>query len=307
MYVWIGSLARLLSFCIAKLPRAARFALGDLIGILWFDVFRLRRRVALENLRMAYPEWTESKRVAIARKSVQALGRTLTDFTLFPFFDQRHVSDHCEFEGLAHLEKALADGKGVFLLSLHLGNGDLAVAGLSRIGYKINLVSKVFKTKWVNDLWFGMRGRHGTRFIAPAKSSFEILKALKRKEVVAFVLDQFMGPPVGVRTTFFGHTTGTAVGLAVLEERTGAPVLPSYSYRRPDGKLVVVFEAMFEKPSHLVRSNLTGDASVIMDESLTQQNSTRRTQEYTDKIEQIVRRHPEQWMWIHRRWKQFRE
>ncbi len=305
MYALIGSLARFLSFLIANLPRPLRFALGDLIGILWFDVVRLRRRVALENLRLAYPELSEKQRVAMARMSVRTLGRTLTDFTLFPFFDKRHVDGLVAFEGLDNLDKALALGKGVFILSLHLGNGDLAVAALSRSGYQINLVSKIFKTKWVNDLWFGMRGRHGTRFIAPARSSFEILKALKRKEVVAFVLDQFMGPPVGVRTTFFGHPTGTAVGLAVLAERTGAPVLPSYSYRRLDGKLVVAIEPALQDP--LVRSNLTDLGSVVTDESLMQENSTRRTQQYTDKIEEIVRRHPEQWMWIHRRWKQFRE
>lgn len=290
MHVWLGYFAKFLSFFIAYAPQRVRLFLGDLIGILWFDVLRIRRRVALENLRIAFPEWSEERRVQTARWSLRNMGRALIEFTIFPFFDQRNVSHYFEVEGLGHVERALAGGRGVLLLGSHLGNGDFAIAALSRLGYKVNLISKVFKTKWLNALWFGMRGRHGTRFIAPEKSSFEILKALRRKEIVIFVLDQFMGPPIGVRTHFFGKETGTAMGLAMMAERTGAPVVPSYCYRRENGKLVMAFEA-----------------PVLTDESLREKNIARMTQLYTDKLEEIVRQHPEQWMWIHRRWKEFRD
>jgi KDO2-lipid IV(A) lauroyltransferase len=262
---------------------------GSFVGLLWFDVFRIRRDVALQNLERAFPDWNLKRRTQVARASLFCMGQTIAEYALFPLLNEKRLREISEIQGEQHLQSAFAGGKGVLILSLHLGNGDLAIASLSRRGYKMNLISKLFKNRWLNDLWFGMRAKHGTRFIAPEKSSFDILKALKRKEAVVFVLDQFMGPPVGVRTKFFGHETGTAAGLATIALRTGAPVLPSYDYRKTDGKHVVVFEA----PIH--------------DQSLTDENIARITQTYTDKIEAIIRQHPEQWMWIHRRWKEFRE
>ena len=290
MHVWLGRFAKVFAFFIAHLPRSVQMAIGNFIGILWFDILRIRRKVALENLARAFPEWSEEQRVSVARKSLQNMGNSIIEFALFPFINSANFRNYFEFHGVENIENALAQGKGILMMSLHLGNGDIATVGISRLGFKANLISKVFKTRWLNDMWFGMRAKHGTRFIAPEKSSFDILKSLKRNEIVIFVLDQFMGPPVGVRTKFFGHETGTAAGLALMAERTEAPVLPSYSYRKPDGKHVVVFEP-----------------PLIQDQSLTEKNIARTTQGYTDKIEQIIRKHPEQWMWIHRRWKEFRE
>ncbi len=290
MRALLGLFFKLLSWIVASLPRRAQIAIGDLIGILWFDVFRIRRTVALENLDRAFPDWPHAKKISVARSSLKSMGQSLVEFALFPFITEKNFSRYFECVGFEHIDRALEGGKGVMLMSLHLGNGDFATVALSRSGYKINLISKLFKTKWLNDMWFGMRAKHGTRFIAPEKSTFDILKSLRRNEAVIFVLDQFMGPPVGVRTLFFGHVTGTAAGLATMAERTGVDVLPAYSYRKTDGTLVVVIEAPF-----------------LHDQSLTEKNIARMTQAYTDKIEQIVRQHPEQWMWIHRRWKEFRE
>jgi KDO2-lipid IV(A) lauroyltransferase len=136
-----------------------------------------------------------------------------------------------------------------------------------------------------------MRRKHGTRFISPEKSSFEILRALRRNEIVIFVLDQFMGPPIGVRTRFFGKETGTAAGCALMAGRTGAPLIPCCTYRRSDGRHVAFFEAPIP----------------FLDDGLREKNIAVMTQIYTDKIESYVRLYPGQWMWIHRRWKEFRE
>lgn len=286
----IGFLFKVFSFLISRLPHSIRDALGDLVGLLWFDVLRIRRKVALENLALAFPEKTAEERLRLARLSLRHMGRTLMDYTVFPFLRREDVDRFFVFEGREHVDKALDEGKGVFLLTLHLGNGDFAVAVLSLLGWPMNLISKEFKTRWLNDLWFGMRRRHGTRFISPEKSSFEILRCLRRNELVVFVLDQFMGPPIGVRTRFFGKETGTAAGLALLAGRTDAPVIPCYTYRRPDGYQVAVFEA-----------------PIALDDGPNGKDITVMTQAYTDKLESIVRRYPEQWMWIHRRWKEFRE
>lgn len=291
MKLLLGFFFRCLSFFIASLPQKARDSVGIFIGFLWFDILRIRRKVAIDNVGIAYPETSEAERTEIARQSLHHMGRTLTDYALFPFFKRKDVEEHFEIQGLHFVEEALAQGKGGLLLTCHLGNGDFAIAALSRIGLPINLISKEFKSRWLNDMWFGMRRKHGTKFISPEKSSFEILRALRRNELVFFVLDQFMGPPIGVRTRFFGKETGTAAGLALMASRTGAPVIPCYTFRSEDGKQMAVFEAPISYP----------------DEILREKNIAVMTQIYTDKIETIVRRHPEQWMWIHRRWKEFRD
>ena len=291
MKLLIGSFAKLIALVVANLPRRAQLALGRFVGWLWFDVLKIRRRIAIDNVGIAFPELSEKERTQIARDSLTSMGQTLIEYFLFPFLNERRARELFELEGEEYLKEALKEKKGAILMTLHLGNGDLAVAALSRLGYPMQLISKEFKSRWLNDLWFGMRRKHGTRFIAPEKSSFEILRALRRNELVVFVLDQFMGPPIGVRTRFFGKETGTAMGCALMADRTHSPVVPCYTYRKEDGRHVMVFEKPIE----------------FLDHGLRDQNIAVMTQIYTDKIEAIVRKHPGQWMWIHRRWKEFRE
>jgi KDO2-lipid IV(A) lauroyltransferase len=293
----LGFIFKIPSFVIAKLPVRIRMALGAVLGLLWFDVFRIRRKVAIENVTIAFPDLPQSERVRIARASLIHLGRTIVEYSLFPFFRDQDLARWFTFEGEEYVESALRAGHGAILLTLHLGNGDFATAALSRRGWPTHLISKEFKAQWLNDLWFGMRRKHGTTFISPEKSSFEILRALRRGELVIFVLDQFMGPPIGCRTLFFGRETGTAMGCALMADRTKAPVLPVYTFRKPDGTHHIVFE----KPLGFAFSE------VKPDDGPREKNIPAMTQAYTDKIEEIVRRHPEQWMWIHRRWKDFRD
>jgi KDO2-lipid IV(A) lauroyltransferase len=279
-----------LAYIVAWSPQIVRNVLAWGISILWWDVLRIRRKVVLDNLKRAFPELSDRERKRMGRLSLFHMGLTITEFCYFPFFTKEWLPKKIRFEGLEHLDSALAQGKGVLVLTLHLGNGDLAMMGMAHRGYPMYLISKRFKTRWLDELWFGLRGRHGTRFIDPTKSSFEILKALKRNQMVVFVLDQFMGPPVGGRTTFFGHETGTALGLAVMAERTKAPVIPGHTYRDSSGQLVVVFEPQLQ----------------IIEGADHADTHLRTTQRYNDEIERLVRKHPEQWMWLHKRWKPFR-
>lgn len=287
----LAAVVRFISRLMWLAPLKLSRAVGICIGILWFDVLRIRRKVVLSNLQIAFPEWSEKQRVQVARESMFGMGQTLAEFLLMVDFSKQDALKVFEFEGLNHLDQAFAKEKGVLLLTCHLGNGDYGCAAMARKGYRLNMISKQFKAVWLNDAWFGLRRRMGTGFIREEKSSAEILKALKRNEGVIFVLDQFMGPPVGVRTQFFGKVTGTAMGLAVFAQRTKAPLVPAYTFRLPDGRLKIVFDAEL-------------DLGPLLDDRA---NIPRMTQIYTDKIEQYVRAHPEQWMWLHRRWKEFRD
>jgi KDO2-lipid IV(A) lauroyltransferase len=280
--------AKGVAFLVQALPYRMQKFLGHLLGHLWFDVLRIRRDVIFKNLNIAFPEWSEEKKTKVGRASCHNLGMTLVEFCRIPFVNEKTKDDFI-IEGLDRLETAKAKGKGVILLTLHLGDIDWAATGLAIYGQPLTIISKEFSIRWLNDLWFGVRRNLGSKFIAPRNSSITILRALKAGETVVFVLDQFMGPPIGIKTRFFGVETGTAMGLAILAGRAGAPVVPAYTYRLKDGKTYVGLD--HEIP--FVESANKGDTIRDM------------TQVYTDQLEKYVRLCPEQWMWVHRRWKKF--
>ncbi len=274
-----------LLFC---LPRSFHKGIASFLGILWFDILRVRRKVVLENLKIAYPELPESERLKIARAAMFNIGRTIVDVMLLPFISKKWSEKHMEIRGYEHYEAAKAQGKGVIFLSLHLGNGDMAVCAMSLIGMPVHVITKTFKSEWLNELWFSARTKHGAKYISDRKSSFEILRVLRQKEIVVFVLDQYMGPPLGVKTKFFGKETGTAMGLALFHERADCPVLPVYSYYE-DGKAICQID-----PPVPLESKGSRDETIL-----------HMTQIYCDHIEKLVRQRPGQWMWVHRRWKEF--
>ncbi len=280
----------LVSLTVNRLPVRAQMAIGDFLGFIWFDVLRIRRGVALQNLQNCFPEWADDKRISTARASVCHLGRSFVEFLRLPTAELDDYSNHFDIHGLENLQNAQKRGKGVFLLISHIGNGDWATVGFSLNGLKLSSITKEFKWRPLNDFWFHTRQRFGLDLIPDRKSSLTILKKLKQNEIVGFMLDQFLGPPIGIKTLFFGRETGTPMGLAVLVERSRAPVVPALTYRLADGRTAISFEPEIPFVD-------TGDK---------ERNIQVNTQRYCDKIEGWVREHPEQWMWVHRRWKEFR-
>ena len=249
MRILIGWLGRATSFALFHGPESLRRLIGNTLAFLWFDVLRIRRQVVLDNMQIAFPEMSLRDRTRLGRKSLQNMGLNFVEYSFLPWLTKDNYLRYFEFENAHLLDEALARGKGVLLLTRCIWAMAIwAAPALSLQGYPMIMVSKFFKLRWLNDLWFGMRERSGTRFIAPRDSSFALLKALKTGAAVLIPLDQFTGPPIGVRTTFFGRETGTAAGLAVMSERSGAPVLAAYTYRNADGRHVLRFEREMQVP-----------------------------------------------------------
>lgn len=284
--LWI---ARILSFWVSLLPRSLVFAIGRFLGFLWWDVLRLRRFTIFRNLTIVMPDISKQQKIEIARESLTWMGVNFLDFLRIPSLNMRYLQKHAVFEGMENYEEARRRGKGVLMMSLHIGNGDLGVALMSIAGIPVNLISKHFKQKWINDFWFGVRKLRGTKFIDPhgKKNAFEILKAINQNEAVIFVQDQFMGKPFGIESTFFGRKTGTAYGLALFSLKTGAPVVPAHTYWDAQGKIHVVF----------------GPPIPPIDGADRDLQIKEMTEKYNRTLENIILRHPQQWMWVHRRWK----
>lgn len=280
-------------FLSARIPRSWLRKSGSWLGFLWFDVFGFRKKIIRDNLTLAFPEWSEEKKKRVGRESVYHLGYNFAEFFFIPSMNPQWLQENVVFEGWENVEKARAEGKGMFFLSLHLGNADIAANSIVMKGQELYLITKNFKTKWFNDLWFSIRGAQGVNYINAhgSNNAFEILKALKKNAALVFVLDQYMGKPFGIATTFFGKRTGTAYGLALFVQKTKAPVLPVYTFEGPDKKLHVVVEPALDT------------AKWVTDDK--DQTILNLTQSFNDKLEEIVRKHPEQWMWVHRRWKDF--
>lgn len=291
MLFWTDVFAISLAFCLGLMPIRLRWELGSLLGWLWFDVFRIRRMVILKNLTIAFPNLSKEERVRLARISMKNICYNFIEICLIPKLDQAWLENQVVFHGLEHYEKARSEGKGILMLSMHMGNGDVGTAALALKGIPVQVISKKFKNPFLNQFWFGVREKMGTRFLAAHGKSlpFDILKACKQNQVVIFVIDQFMGKPFGIESRFFGRKTGSAYGLSLFALKTGAPVLPVYAYRDAELRTHVAFEPVipFEK---------TEDRDLQF---------AHMTQKYNDQVEKIVRRHPDQWMWVHRRWKKW--
>jgi KDO2-lipid IV(A) lauroyltransferase len=187
--------------------------------------------------------------------------------------------------GMEHATEALARKKGVLVLTAHIGNWDLmGLWAASQL--PLTIISKEIKNRSLNAFWMEKRKHHGLR-IVPARDSYRAcLRVLKAGECLGFVLDQNMTRPNGIFVEFFGRPASTTPGLAALSAHTGAPVLPVFMVRRADGRHEVKVLPLLEPPA-------TRKADAIAE----------ATQRYTRIIEDVIRQHPDQWIWMHRRWR----
>lgn len=263
--------------------------MASALAFLWLDVFRIRRDVIDQNLRQALPHLTAQERQVIARSSMRSLCRSFFDVMKIPFLTDKWIVDSVQFENPAAIEKMKNQQGGFFVLTLHMGSGDLAAALISKKIKPLALISKRFRNGFLDAFWFGLRAFTETQFIdAHAKNNaFDILAALKKNRGVVFVLDQYMGKPYGLETEFFGIKTGTAYGLALFAKKTGKPIYPVYTYWDSQQQLKVCIEEPIDLTTELSETN-----EVL-------------TNKFNAVLEKIIRAHPEHWMWVHKRWKIF--
>ena len=271
----------------ANLPRKVQFFFAQILGIIWFDVIRLRRKLVIENIGIAFPDWPMKKKISIGRQSVQHLCFSFFEYLIIYNYDSKDHSKFFEIKNRHRVDNQLKGGKGALLMTLHLGAIDFALVGFSGFGYKISATLKRIKNESIDKFVNDMRNKQGIKFIADRKNPFDIFRALKNNETVMFVMDQHMGRPHGIETQFFGKKAWTAAGLAAFAMKTEHAVIPVYNFRRADGKI----EIDSLDPIELEVGQDREQTIKIM------------TQKYNDALEKIIRLHPEQWLWVHRRWK----
>jgi KDO2-lipid IV(A) lauroyltransferase len=280
-------LIQLIGVVFRILPRPAGLYLGKMIGRSGYYMASGRRRLALDNLRLALGgELSEGEMRETALGSFEYLGMNVAEFFKLPSLNRENIGQHTSLEGEENLVEALEMGKGILVLSSHLGNWDMLSAGLALRGYPAGLITKISGSEALNRIWMKYRRELGVELFMGRGTMKETIRHLRKGGMVGFALDQNARRKEGVFVDFFGHKACTITSLALLARRTGVPVLPISSYR--DGR---IHRIVIDEPMPHVNISDT-DADIL-----------ERTRIYTQWTEKVIRLHPDQWTWLHNRWK----
>ena len=270
------------------LPRSLARAIGITLGLTVYAVHRRLRHVGQRNLTLAFPEMPSRERRRLLRGEFISLGRQLAEVCLFPRYTKENVSQIVIYDGFGNFERAYARGKGVLFLTGHLGAWELSAFAHSLQGHPLSIVMRSLDNRYVDALLQGYRTMHGNRTVDKDDFVRGLLSAMKAGETVGILMDTNMTPPQGVFVDFFGIPACTASGLARIALRTDAAVVPGFTvWDKALRKYILRFDPAVE----LIR---TGD---------NESDIVANTAKFTKVIEDFIRRYPEQWLWVHRRWK----
>jgi KDO2-lipid IV(A) lauroyltransferase len=265
---------------------------APLAGRLLYRLLPFRRRVILDNLRRVFgPTVPEAEIVRLAQAHYAHLWRLAGEFVRFRWLSEERKSALIRVDNVEALARALDRGKGALILTGHFGNFEVAtIAGLRHFPHmrgRFHFIRRTIRPRWLDALVTRRFRRGGFGVLGKRGSLDAILQRLEAGDLVVFPFDQHASPPDGIAVDFFGHPAGTFKSLAIMALATGAPVVPASSWREADGSHVLRFE----------------EALPLVECDNVNEEIRRNTRTYNAMMEILVLRHPEQWYWVHRRWK----
>jgi KDO2-lipid IV(A) lauroyltransferase len=282
------AVVRILVGLLGALPRTWARAIGAVVGGAAFLLLGRLRSTGMRNLALAFPAMAEDERWRILRRLYRNLGWLLAEFCQMPRYTRVNTAASVRYEGLDHYLAARERGKGVLIVTGHLGAWELSSYYHSLMGYPMSMVIRRLDNPLVDQLVNRIRCLHGNRVLHKDDFARGLLAAMRQGETVGILMDTNMTPPQGVFVPFFGRPACTASGLARVALRTGAAVLPGFMlWEEAERRYVLHFGPEIELAS-------TGDDERDMIEN---------TARCTAVIEAWVREYPDQWLWVHRRWK----
>jgi Kdo2-lipid IVA lauroyltransferase/acyltransferase len=274
------------AFCIRHLPWTVVSVAGEGLGLAFYAFDVPRRRVARDNLARAFPTRSAGERTRIARRVFRHFGRMLFELLKFSTLSADQMLSRVEFEGADRARQAYATGRGVFFLTAHFGcwetNGLVHGLHLAPIG----VMARPLDNPMLHALLERVRQCTGNWVIYRKGGIRRTLRALESGQGVAILIDQHIHGPDATLVDFFNRPAATTTALAALALRTGAPVIPVFAIPTARGRYRMVYEHAVELPP--------SDSPDPIREF---------TQRCTDVLEMYVRRYPELWLWMHRRWR----
>jgi Kdo2-lipid IVA lauroyltransferase/acyltransferase len=269
------------------LPRPlARGIAAKVAGILYGLSPKLRK-TAETNLRIAFPEWTEAQSNAVLRKMVRNLGWMAAEFARIPKYSKENIDQVVVLDGNENFLEGQRRGKGVLVLTGHIGAWELSSFAHALYGYPLHFMARPLDNHRLDNLVNSYRCASGNRAIFKNESARVMLKILKESGTIGILADQNTMPEEAVFVDFFGKAASTTTGIARMALHTDAAVVPGYAVW---DESIQKYRLRFDPPMELVR---TGDM---------ERDVWENTQRFTKVIEDIIRQYPEQWVWVHGRW-----
>ena len=260
---------------------------SKLIALFFFYVVPIRKNTVLENLKFAFPEMTQKEINRIAFKTYRSFSITLVEILYLPYTKDKKIENIIFIKNLNLIKEKYELNKGVILLSAHFGNWEyIAISSSIQVGIPYSVIVKAQRNPYITKWMDKYRQKWGNKIVPLGASIRQVYSELKDKNIVAMVADQ-RGPVDGIRVNFFGRSAAVYPGPAMLALKTGAPIIYGIAVRQPD----------FSYVTELVEIELN-NLPENEDEKVKE-----ICQRLTSYLEEIIRKHPEQWLWMHKRWK----
>jgi len=274
---------------LANIPRHQIAKLAEPLGALWYGLDRNHRRIAYENMRGAFGSASGPEAIQrMVKANFVQLTRVALEIPSLLKLNRDNLANHAVFSGLPHFQNALRKGTGILFLTAHLGNWELmSLAGSLTFDIPFHLVVRKLDVKPMDQILTEIRCRTGNTLINKNTAARPINRFLKEKQAVGILLDQNASWHEGVYVPFFGTTACTNKGLAMFALRHDATVLPIFNTRQTDGR----YKITVDPPVDLIR---TGDL---------RRDLVENTAIFNQIIEKHIRSAPDNWLWVHRRWR----
>jgi len=276
---------------LALLPPAAARRAGRAAARIVFSFLRWRPKILLDNLTAAFPDEPAGRIASIGRGSIEGFASAPVDVRRTGRLSREELLSRVAVEGDESLRAARSRGKGVFLLSAHFGSWEVGALVAGLLGEPIAPVARPLDNPLLEEELSKLRRRFGNRPISKRQAAKELLRAMARNETVAILVDQNVLPREAVFVPFFGQSAATTPSLALIQLKTGAAVVPVFTWPAADGR----YRLKFERP---ILPEEFGDADVDRDERV-----RRATARYMEVTETAIRKDPAAWLWLHNRWK----
>lgn len=273
---------------LGALPRSVARGVGAAIGEMSYYALSRLRRAGTRNLELAFPEIKADRRQQILKELYRNLGCLLAEFCLMQRYKPANASRFIRYEGLENYLRARSRGKGVLVLTGHLGAWELSSFYHSLMGYSMGMVIRRLDNPLVDRFVNRIRCLHGNRVMHKDDFARGLIASMRAGETVGILMDTNMTPPQGVFVPFFGVEACTASGMARVAAKTGAAVVPGFLlWEKAEQRYVLHF----------------GDELPVVCTGDAEADALENTARFTAEIEAYIRRYPEQWLWLHRRWK----
>jgi len=259
---------------------------AEICGWIAYTIFGTRKKVVLDNLRKSFPEKNDKEIKKIALNTYITFTKTVIDYIRFPVLDKRKIPDMFIIEGKKNLDWVLENGKGAVMVAGHFGSWELMGAALAQIGYPISYLVGEQHNKYVDDIMNEYRKMMGIHIIHMGVAVRGVIRTLRNNGLVALLADQNAGKD-GIFIDFLGRKASAHQGPAVFALKTGAPIIFGSTVFLPNGKYKLTIEL-------LTFNNLN---------KLTEENIRKVTQEHNNLLEKAIRKNPDHWFWMHKRWK----